>query len=167
MLHKGLNPKYLIQASHWVYFAEVIKHSSENEVLCLTVKLIIIRPHKTNNQQLLHEHTSPNLPRWFLCKNHINNLSDPILDRHQANQVTSQINPRDQSKLISKQEGNAICIHTKRPTRISRHFWTKLNCLKQVLWKSNSPGLSVYVFVTPFCLKLNSTKLSDQQTNRS
>jgi hypothetical protein len=115
MLHKGLNPKYLIQASHWVYFVEVTKYSSENEVLCLTVKLIIIRPHKTNNQQLLHEHTSPNLPRWFLCKNHGNNLSDPILYCYQANQVTSQINPRDQSKLISKQEGNGSCIQHQKP----------------------------------------------------
>jgi len=115
MLHKRLNPKYLIQASHWVYFVEVTKHSSENEVLCLTVKLIIIRPHKTNNQQLLHEHTSPNLPRWFLCKNHGNNLSDPILYRYQANQLTSQINPRDQSKLISKQEGNGSCIQHQKP----------------------------------------------------
>jgi len=130
MLHKGLNPKYLIQASHWVYFAEVTKHSSENEALCLAVKLIIIRPHKTNNQQLLHEHTSPHLPRWFLCKNHSNNLSDPILDRYEVNQVTSQINPRDQSKLISKQEGNGICIQHQNPTRISRHFWTKLELLK-------------------------------------
>jgi len=115
MLHKGLNPKYLIQASQWIYFAEVIKHGLGNEVLCLTVQLIIIRPHKTTNQQLLHEHAGSNLPRWFLCKNHSNNLSDPILDPYQANQVTSQINPRDQSKLISKQDGNGICIQHQTP----------------------------------------------------